>query len=195
MWLLSADITLSRTPGYNSRVANSNVTMQPLMRFYRCADDKWIMLMLLDPARYWPGLCDRLGRPGLVDDARFATVPLRAQNGLELYNTLSGIFAEKPSREWGAAFAGWDAPWEYIQTIPDVANDPQAVANDYLFDVEVSDGTKVKLVAGPVAFDGSAAPVTPRRAPLKGEHSLELLRELGLEKTEVDRLMSGGIVA
>src|SRR5262249_32065091 len=124
MWILSADITLSFAPGYDARMAASNVTMQPLMRTYRCADGKWLMLMLLDPARSWPGLCERLGHPELTDDPRFSSVALRAQNGVELYDLLSTIFATRPTRAWGEAFAGWDAPWEYIQTVTDVAQDP-----------------------------------------------------------------------
>jgi len=175
-------------------MAASNVTLQPLMRTYRCADGQWLMLMLLDPARYWPGLCERLGRPELVDDPRFATVALRAQNGALLYDVLSAIFAERPTRAWGEAFAGWDAPWEYTQTIPDVAHDPQAEANDYLFDVQVSDGTRVKLVSGPISIDGSPLAAEPRRAPHQGEHTDELLAGLGLDPAAIGRLRASGAI-
>jgi crotonobetainyl-CoA:carnitine CoA-transferase CaiB-like acyl-CoA transferase len=194
MWMLSADVTLSQVPGYAARAASSNVPQHPLMRVYRCADDKWLMLMLLDPARYWPGLCERLGRPELAEDQRFATVELRTRNALELYEVLGEIFAQKPARAWGEAFAGWDAPWEYIQTIPDVAQDPQALANDYLFDVEVEGGDKVRLVAGPVSIDGSAVPVEPRRAPHMGEHTDELLSGLGLDPGAVAELRAQGVI-
>jgi crotonobetainyl-CoA:carnitine CoA-transferase CaiB-like acyl-CoA transferase len=194
MWILSADITLSFAPGYDARMAASNVTMQPLMRTYRCADGKWLMLMLLDPARYWPGLCERLSHPELTDDARFATVALRAQNGVLLYDVLSAIFAERPVRAWGEAFAGWDAPWEYIQTVSDVAQDAQAIANGHLFDVEVSDGTKVRLVSGPISIDGSPLAAPPRRAPHKGEHTDELLGGLGLDAAALERLRAGQVI-
>jgi crotonobetainyl-CoA:carnitine CoA-transferase CaiB-like acyl-CoA transferase len=195
MWILSADIVLSGVPGYGERVAKSNVTRQPLTRAYPCSNDRWIQLMFLDPERYWPELCRRLGRADLSKDPRFASVDLRAENGLELYDILAAAFSQRTAREWGDAFAHWDAPWEFVQSIAEVMEDPQAQANGYLFDVVVSDGTKVKLVAGPVTIDGSAIPADPRRAPLKGEHTLELLREVGIEDEILEGLQRGGIIA
>jgi crotonobetainyl-CoA:carnitine CoA-transferase CaiB-like acyl-CoA transferase len=194
-WILSADLVLSKTPGYSERVANANVTMQPLTRSYACADDRWIQLMFLDPQRYWPGLCERLGRPDLIEHPRYATVDLRAENGLELYDVLSEVFAQKPARAWGDAFTGWDAPWEFIQSIAEVAADPEVLANGHFFQVEVSDGTKVDLVTGPVSVDGSAAPANPRRAPLKGEHTRELLGKAGFDPEVLDRLERDGVIA
>lgn len=193
-WILSADLVLSRIPGYNEMVANQNVSRQPLTRAYRCADGRWIQLMFLDPDRYWPGLCERLGRPELAREERYATVDRRAEHGLELYDVLSEAFAARSARAWGEAFRGWDAPWEFIQSIPEVAEDPQVRANGHFFDVEVSDGTKVELVTGPVFVDGSAAPANPRRAPLKGEHTDELLSGAGLDEATLERLRASGVI-
>ncbi|CAN7526441.1 CoA transferase [Phenylobacterium sp. LjRoot225] len=193
-WILSADIVMSKVPGYNERVANSNVTRQPLTRAYRCADDRWIQLMFLDPDRYWPGLCQRLGRPELAQDPRYASVDLRSEHGLELHAVLAEIFAEQPARSWGEAFAGWDAPWEFIQSISEVAEDPEVIANGHFFDVEVSDGTKVQLVTGPVSVDGSARPAHPRRAPLKGEHTMELLGDAGVDRATLEQLQKTGVL-
>ena len=61
-------------------------------------------------------------------------------------------------------------------------------ANGYLFDVEVSDGSKVKLASGPVGFDGRSAPLEARRAPLLGEHTDEILTGIGLSSEELGRL-------
>jgi len=194
-WILSADLVLAKVPGYNPAVQSATMRLQPLTRGYRCSDGRWVQLMFLDPARYWPGLCDRLGCPELIDDTRFSTVEGRAENGVLLYELLSEVFARHTAREWGQAFAGWDAPWEYVQSISEVAEDPQVIANGHFFDVEVTDGTKVTLVTGPVRIDGSAAPALPRRAPLKGEHSIELLEEVGLAREELDRLQRNGIIA
>ena len=194
-WILSADLVLAKVPGYSPIAQSANMRLQPLTRSYRCSDDRWVQLMFLDPARYWAGLCERLGCPELIDDPRFATVEDRAENGMLLYDLLSEVFARRTAREWGQAFAGWDAPWEYIQSISEVAEDPQAVANGHFFDVEVSDGSKVTLVTGPVRIDGSAAPAQPRRAPLKGEHSMELLEEVGISREDLDRLQRSGTIA
>ena len=195
MWMLSADITVSRVPGYDPTKLTANLTQQPLMRSYRCSDGAWIQLMFLDPDRHWRELCRLTGRMDLHEDARFATVALRAKNGIELYDVLTAVFDTKTAREWGALFAEWDAPWEFVQSISDLADDPQAKANGYLFEVEVEDGTKVEIVSGPMAIDGSSQPIDPRRAPLKGEHSDALLADLGFATSEVDALREQGILA
>ena len=195
LWMLSADLVLSAVPGYDRAMATANVTKQPLMRTFRCADGKWLQLMLLDPDRYWPGLCERLGHPALIDDPRFLSIPLRAQNGIALYDMLCDIFATRPAAAWGEAFADWDAPWELVQSIGDVSRDPEARANGHFFDVEVDDGTKVELVTGPITINGSAQPVDPRRAPHKGEHTAALLGALGFDPASLDRLADAGVIA
>jgi crotonobetainyl-CoA:carnitine CoA-transferase CaiB-like acyl-CoA transferase len=194
MWILSADIVLTQVPTYDSRGGRGQTTNHPLMRPYQCQDGRWLLLMLLDPARYWPGLCERVGRPELIHDPRFATVELRSKNGAELFEVLSAVFAQRAAPAWGEAFKGWDAPWEFVQSIADVARDPEARANGSFFDVEVSDGTKVELVAGPLSIDGDPTPVVPRRAPLLGEHTHEILTGLGLDGATIDRLKSQGAV-
>lgn len=194
-WILSADIVLAKSPGYSQSVANANVTQQPLMRAYECADGRWLQLMFLDPDRHWPELCRRLEAAHLFEDPRYQSVDLRAENGVALYEELAPVFASRTAAEWGKAFAGWDAPFEFIKSISQVAEDPQAIANDLFFDIEVSDGTKVALVTGPVSIDGSPQPVSPRRAPLKGEHSMELLTEIGLDEATLDRLRGDHVVA
>ena len=195
LWMLSADLVLAQSPGYAERTENGAASPMPMMAAYRCKDGRWLQLMLLDPVRYWAGLCQRLERPELIDHPDYATKELRARNGDALYRLLSDIFATREAREWGANLDGWDAPWEYVQSISDVRQDPEAHANGHFFDVEVSDGTKVEIVSGPVTVDGSPRPVDPRRAPLKGEHTEELLVELGLSQGRYDALLATGTIA
>jgi crotonobetainyl-CoA:carnitine CoA-transferase CaiB-like acyl-CoA transferase len=150
--------------------------------------------MFLDPERYWAGLCQRLGAPELIADARFSTADLRSKNGEALCPILSDIFAARPYAEWEQAFAGFDAPWELVQSIREVAADPQAAANGYTFEITVEDGTPVQVVAGPVSIDGSPVQAPGFRAPLLGEHTGEVLGALGLSDAEVERLRAAGAI-
>lgn len=195
LWMLSSDVCMAAVPGYQPTNTAKTLQNLPLARNFRCGDDKWIQLMFLDPQRYWPELCHRLGHPELLEDPRFATVADRSDNGPLLYDLLSEIFASRPSNEWGEAFEGWDAPWEFVQTIQDVSNDPEARANDHFFDVTVEDGTAVELVSGPVTIDGNTIEIAPRRAPLKGENTDELLAGLGLGESEIADLRETGVIA
>jgi len=147
-------------------------------RAYQTSDGRWLQLMFLDPERYWPGLCQRIGRSEWLDDPRYRDLDSRIDNGDALIQELVAVFSTRDLASWRQAFEGWDAPWEVIQTIREVTQDPQALANDYLFDVTVQDGTAVTLVAGPVSFNGSAVPANPVRAPTLGEHTMELLQQV-----------------
>ena len=194
MWILSADVCISQavTEEVYNRAMSERLYAQK--RAYRTRDGRYIQLMFLDPERYWPGLCRRVERPDLILDPRFAMASARDEHGAALIAELDAAFAEKTLAEWRAIFRGWDAPWEVAQSIAEVANDPQAVANGYLYDVTVPDGTQVAVVAGPVSFNGSAVPVSPRCSPQLGEHSDEILREIGIDPVHLATCRANGII-
>ena len=195
LWMLSADLVLAQAPGYAEPAVARKASPHPMMAAYRCRDGRWLQLLLLDPARYWPGLCERLERPDLIAHPDYATNDLRGQNSDALYRLLSDVFATRDARNWGNHLEGWDAPWEYVQSISEVSQDKEARATGHFFDVEVADGTKVEIISGPVTIDGSPRPVDPRRAPHKGEHTDALLAELGLSQARRDVLLAAGIIA
>lgn len=195
MWILSSDITQAQSPTYSPDAMAAVEFKMPLTRAYKTQDDRWIQLMFLDPDRYWQGLCERLDRPELATDERFDSVAKRAENGRELAAILDGIFIGRPYSEWEGSFAGFDAPWELVQTIQEVLADPQSEANKYVFESFVREDLPVKLVAGPCSIDGHALSISPRRAPLLAEHTDEILASAGFTEDEVAQLKkSGGVV-
>jgi crotonobetainyl-CoA:carnitine CoA-transferase CaiB-like acyl-CoA transferase len=195
MWVLSSDVTQAQAPTYSPGAMAAVEFKMPLTRAYKTADERWMQLMFLDPERYWQGLCNHLGHPELADDPRFATVADRAENGRELAGILDTVFGSQPFSHWEAAFAGFDAPWERIQTVQEVLADPQAEANGYVFDVMVRDDLPVRVVAGPVSIDGSPLHAEPRRAPHLGEHTDEVLGALGLNGDCLTALRAAGGIA
>jgi crotonobetainyl-CoA:carnitine CoA-transferase CaiB-like acyl-CoA transferase len=194
MWILSSDVCLSQAVSeevYNSAMSERLYAQK---RAYRTLDGRYIQLMFLDPMRYWPGLCERVGRAGLIADSRFADGPSRDANGAELIEELNAAFAERSLAQWREAFQGWDAPWEVVQTIKEVATDPQGIANSYQYDVKVADGTDISVVAGPVAFNGSAVPIEPRCSPGLGEHTVEIFRQIGISGSDLESYRNRGII-
>jgi crotonobetainyl-CoA:carnitine CoA-transferase CaiB-like acyl-CoA transferase len=195
MWILSADVCLSQAVSeevYNSAMSERLYAQK---RAYKTLDGRYLQLMFLDPVRYWPGLCERVGRPDLIADLRFADASSRDLNGAELTTELDAAFAKRTLGEWRAAFKGWDAPWEVVQTIKEVATDPQGIANHYQYAVKVADGTDISVVAGPVSFNGSAVPVNPRCSPFLGEHTADILRDIGLNEADIVALIDQDIIA
>ncbi len=194
MWILSADIVLSQTQAPEQMMATTAAARFPLTSAYRTADGRYIQLMLLDPERYWPPLCRMLGCDELLQDARFTSVAGRTENGALLVAEFSAAVGKHPWSHWQPIFEAWDAPWELVKTIHEVASDPQAIANGQIFEVEVQDGTRVKLASGPVGFNGQFAPIDPRRAPHLGEHTDEVLKGIGFPEEEIARLRTDTVV-
>ncbi len=194
VWALSADVVVSQTQTPEQHARTGSAARAPLRYPYKTADDRFIQLMFLDSDRYWPALCKHIGRLDLLQDPRFTTDPDRATNGAALIENIQSTIGARDWIEWKPIFDAWDAPWELVRTIHDVAVDPQVEANGLLFEIEVQDGSKVKLAAGPVGFDGRYAPSAPLRAPFLGEHTEKLLVEAGYSQDEVAGLKIGAIV-
>jgi crotonobetainyl-CoA:carnitine CoA-transferase CaiB-like acyl-CoA transferase len=195
MWVLSADIAISQTQTPTQMSVINNEARYPLVRSYKTRDGRFIQLMFLDPDRYWPPLCKLLGQEELLKDPRFSDSDLRVENGGALAELITKTIGARDWEEWRPLFEAWDAPWELVQTVREVASDPQARDNGYLFDIEVADGTSVRLISGPVGFDGHTAPKRPRRAPHLGEDTDDILAGLGISDDERARLRAAAVIA
>ena len=195
MWILSADVTMGRALSDEQLAGLANPGRHALTSSYETADGRYLQLMFLDPERYWPELCQRIGREGLLRDERFATVESRVEHGEALLEALDAAFLARTLDEWREAFTDWDAPWEVIQNLRELVSDPQALANDVLFDVVVEDGTPVTVVSGPVSFNGSPLPPEPKCAPAMGRDTGATLRELGLSEQVIADHAERGVVS
>lgn len=143
------------------------------------------------PIRPRPALGDHAGAMNIAFGMAAA---LFNREPKALITELASAFKLKSFAEWRSKFHGWDAPWELVQNIKELAADPQAKANDYLFTVRVADGTDVAVVAGPVAFNGSATPGKPLRSPDLGQHSEEVLGRIGVSPERLGELRENNIV-
>ncbi len=81
MLTLSSDVLTALQGVEPPRAGPSGAGPNPLVSMYRTSDGRHVQLVFLQPDRYWPGLCEALGRPDLVADERFADITSRAVNG------------------------------------------------------------------------------------------------------------------
>ena len=165
----------------------------PLSRTYETQDGRVLTLTCLQAGKYWPGLCEAIGRPELATDPRFADhVSLLANSG-DAAALLTEVFASAPLAEWRERLADFTGQWAVVQDTLEAAVDPQTIANGYVQDCHTAAGVPFKLVAAPVQYDEE--PAAPGRAPEFNEHGDAILAELGLDWDTVVDLKVRGVVA
>jgi crotonobetainyl-CoA:carnitine CoA-transferase CaiB-like acyl-CoA transferase len=184
MWTLSSDV-LAALQGAAPRAPDDRVAINPLVATYRTKDGRHIQLVFLESDRYWPAFCAAIDRPDLAADPRFADHHARAAHAAACVAALDEVFATRAFDEWKALLARIDAPWAPVQAVEELLDDPQVLANDYLGDVQVEGGS-YRLPRVPVQFDERAPDL--RRAPEHGEHTEEVLLELGYSWDDIAAL-------
>jgi crotonobetainyl-CoA:carnitine CoA-transferase CaiB-like acyl-CoA transferase len=165
----------------------------PLVSTYRTQDQRYLSFCCLQAAKYWPGLCEVIGRPELATDARFADAASLSKNSGEAIALLAAVFAERTAAEWRTRLASFTGQWTLVQDTIEASVDPQTLANGYVVDCKTADGTPFQLAAAPVQYD--AEPALPARAPGFNEHGDAILAELGLDWDAIVDLKARGVVA
>ncbi len=170
-------------------------SFNPLWNHYKCADDKWLALGMLQSDRYWKDLCVALGIQELIEDPRFADIQARGQNARALIEIFDRAFATRTRDEWLEILkhAG-DLIYTIVNSISDLPADRQVLANEYVVDYEHPVLGKMQVVGVPVRF--GVTPGEPRgHAPELGEHTEMILTEtLGYSWEEVARLRQSGVI-
>ena len=164
----------------------------PIVGNYRTSDNRYLSLVMLESDRYWADLVNLLGHPELADDPRFKDGAARRENSEACVDALEAAFAEKTFAEWKEILLAAKGVWSPVQTAGEVLEDPMALANGYVREVEAKSGTKFRMVGAPLQFNEEPADIT--RGPDHGEHTDEVLTELGLDTEQLLDLKIKGVI-
>lgn len=158
-----------------------------------------------------------LGKPELAEDARFLTNPRRVDNREELFGILNEIFASKTTDEWLLQFEGSGMPYSPVNTMQRVFEHPQTEARDMVMEIPFEPATagKISLIGmlawaisslssvhmhvtdnspGPaIKFSDTKASIRTK-PPTHGEHTDEVLAELGLDENQRNELRMQGTI-
>ena len=171
-----------------------NISGNPLYNHYRCRDGKWLVIAHLQPDVYWPKVCRALGMTDIEKDPKFDSIEKRYEHSGELIAMMDKIFATKTRDEWLHILQDGGCICTPIQSPIEVTNDPQALANNYFINVNHPKWGPIKMVGFPWDFSETPA-AWQRPAPEFGEHTEEILRELGYPKGEIDAFRTDGVIS
>jgi len=164
-----------------------------LVNPYRTADNRWLLLVIAQ-GKDWPSLVGAMQLPALLDDPRFADDRGRAANTAALVEILDEKFASQPLEHWKKAFDEARVIYGVVQIASDIVNDVQMFANDIFVPLAEPTATATHTVNSPVQIAG-VPKVAPGRAPKLGEHSCEVLHDLGFAPEEITHFVSNGVVS
>ncbi len=170
--------------GRMALMSSERTARSPLFTYYR-ASDGWFTIAIIDP-RQWPPFCRIANHPELEDDARFAETRDRNEHAAELIAILDEQFARQPRDHWLRLLEAEGIPCGPVQTYEQLAQDEQAVANGYIVEAEDPRLGAVRLPGTAVQL--SETPGETRPAPDLGQHTEEVLGELGYSWARIENL-------
>ena len=194
IYAISSDLAIQLRFGRLASTRRRDGPMDPIGNFFRSRDDHWFVVLPRQQARDWPAIATVAGRADLIDDPRFNTGRLRRENSPALVAELDKGFNSLDYAELVRRMDEGDLVWSPVQTAAEVVDDPQAIASGCFVEIEGRDGVKFRSPATPARFPDSPERVfTP--APKLGEHTREVLAELGYDDTAIDAMIAAGAAA
>ncbi|MDJ0849302.1 MAG: CoA transferase [Myxococcota bacterium] len=168
----------------------------PLWNHYRCQDDKWLAVAMLQPDRYWADFCRALDRPDMADDERFGDNPSRARNAASAIAAFDEAFAKRPRAEWIEHLkkSPGDFIFTVVNTVDDLPEDPQVLVNGYVTDFEHPQFGPTKMVGMPVRLSETPGAVRSP-APELGQNTEEVLLDvLGYDWDRISELREKEVI-
>ncbi|MCZ6619911.1 MAG: CaiB/BaiF CoA-transferase family protein [Gammaproteobacteria bacterium] len=168
--------------------------LNPFSSVYGTSDGRFVIFAIINPVKEWKNLCAALRRLDWIDDERFQDLRSMMKNRRELKAMMTEIMGELTLRELVSRLDEHDLTFGVVQQGEEVVADPQLIANEIIVPTGSDDPLYQWTVANPIQLK-EAQKKNPVRAPDIGQHSREVLAELGYEEHEIGRLIERGIVS
>ena len=165
--------------------------LNPDRRPYRTQDGFVCVMIYTDG--HWRAFFRALGREAEFDaDPRYASMTARTENIVALYRELADLLLTRTTAQWLELFSRADVPAMPLHTPDSLLDDPHLAATGFFsFSEHPSEG-RLRQMAYPSTWSESQ-PTGSRHAPRLGEHSLEVLREIGYNDEQIDSLIASGV--
>jgi len=155
--------------------------------------DSWIIVAIGNDS-LWTKFCKILEREDLLNDLRFNSNPARTENIKALAGVIQEEMNKKTTAKWIDIFKKAELPYSPINNMKKICEDPIIKHRNMLVEVEQPIAGKVKIAGSPIHLSETPGKIYAH-APLLGEHTEEILREiLGYSRQEIDSLMAQGVL-
>jgi succinate---hydroxymethylglutarate CoA-transferase len=182
-WYLNEGHKQGREP----RSSHPSLTPSQLYR----TGDGYIFIMC-NKEKFWPVLCDMIGRPDLASDPNFSTFKDRLANREKLTVLLDEALSHRTTAEWLEHFAG-RVPAAPVNDVASALDNPFVREGGRIWTVSHPERTDFKMVAAPYGCAGETLPQNP--APALGQDTEQLLTESGLSHRQVETLRQRGVIS
>jgi len=133
-------------------------------------------------------------REDLLKEEKYNSMSNQIKNQKELIPVLEGIIEQKPFAEWAKRFVQFDVPHEKVGHVKDIAHDEQALVNNFIRPITYPSSGKTVYIATPPFKLREAGEEDVKEAPKTGEHTVEILGELGYSPEEIETLKTQKVV-
>ena len=158
-----------------------------------CGDAKLMAIHVSSMEKFWRALLAAIERPDIGEDPRFSIRIERIRNYAALLQALRPVFASRPRPYWMERLAAHDVPCAVVNSIPEALRDPEVVHLGMFHELEHPRYGKITAMRRASRIDGEreSEPLPP---PALGEHTEEVLRELGFAAAEIAELRAASLI-
>ena len=195
LFAMGSDFAIQLFFGRIGSTKSRHEQIQPLMNFFKTSDGAWVCIVSRQGNVDWEPLCRVMDREDLINDERYTKAKGRRANSAELVSLMDQEFGKYTKAEIAERLDENSIAWAPVQTLAEVAADPQVKAAGAITQVPSAsgDGSSFASPASPVRFPGADdGPKGP--SPKMGEHSEQVLSDLGFKQSEIKRLFEDGVV-
>lgn len=196
LFAMGSDFAIQLFFGRIGSTKTRHEQIQPLMNFFKTSDGAWLCIVSRQGDVDWAPICQALDLNDLITDQRFARAKGRRANARELVDLLDAAFGKLTRAEAAERLDREAIAWAPVQTLAEVAADPQVAASGAIQQTpsHAGDGSSYASPGSPVRFPGADdGPKGP--SPRQGEHTVEVLSGLGLPQSDIDALFERDVIA
>ncbi len=193
LWLQHPNLMLASVLGIDPCVKSAREAHSPLRNVFCCKDGKWIIGTHHPEEKYWKKFCELTQLNELFNDKRYTDEKGCPIPGRQLLDIVDRVFAEKTRDQWVEIFLSHGLMFCPVKHIKEVKHDSQAMANQYVVAFDHRDLGRITIPGYPLRFSHCQAG-TRASAPALGEHTNEILAELGFSESQIAGFRKHGVI-